>query len=87
MKYAIELTLSAEKDVLALTSDNFKRIAKIIDSLESNPRPHGVRKLKGRENEWRVRVGKYRIIYSIDDHRYQVVIYRVTDRKDVYRRR
>jgi len=48
-------------------------------------RPPGVRKLRGRERDWRIRVGRFRVLYSIDDASRKIVVHRVTDRKDVYR--
>jgi mRNA interferase RelE/StbE len=53
--------------------------------LENDPRPAGCKKLVGEKEElWRVRVGDYRIIYSIDDSIFIVDIGRVGRRKDVY---
>ena len=64
----------------------FEKISEAIDKLASNPRPAGVRKLKGRKNEWRVKVGRYRILYAIYDSDKYILIYRITQRKEVYRK-
>ena len=85
MSYEIKLTRPAEKEVFDLDAATFRRIQAVIDGLSENPRPAGVRKLKGRENEWRIRVGRFRVLYGIDDALKRIVVYRVTDRKDVYR--
>lgn len=85
MRYEIELTRRAEDEVLALDAETYQRVARAIDSLGEMPRPPGVRKLKGYANEWRVRVGRFRILYSINDSERKIIIFRVTDRKDVYR--
>jgi len=53
-------------------------------ALAVNPRPHGVAKLSGRE-AWRIRVGDYRVIYTIDDARQGVVIYAIGHRREIYR--
>ena len=53
--------------------------------LISNPRPPGVIKLRGAENEWRIRVGDYRIIYEIDDDKRLIAILRIRHRREVYR--
>ena len=84
--YDIELTAKAEKEVLVLDDKTFENVSGAIDKLVSNPRPAGVRKLKGRKNEWRVRVGRYRILYAIDDSKKHILIYCVTHRKEIYRK-
>jgi len=53
-------------------------------SLADNPRPQGVVKLSGREG-WRIRVGDYRVIYTIDDAHKEVVIYAIGHRREIYR--
>jgi mRNA interferase RelE/StbE len=62
----------------------FDRIAESILSLENDPRPQGSRKLRGLE-AYRLRVGAYRILYTIDDGIQTVEIIAVGHRKDVYR--
>ena len=86
MSYEIELTGRAEREILKLNAAMFGRIRAAIDGLGKNPRPLGVRKLRGRENEWRLRVGRVRVLYTIEDATRRILIHRVTDRKDVYRR-
>ena len=86
MSYEIELTRRAEKEILKLDAAMFEQIRAVIDSLGDNPRPVGVRKLRGRESEWRIRVGRFRVLYTIHDATRRILVYRVTDRKDVYRR-
>jgi mRNA interferase RelE/StbE len=86
VSYEIELTGRAEKEILKLPAAMFERIKAAIDGLGENPRPLGVRKLRGRETEWRLRVGRLRVLYTIEDATRRILIHRVTDRKDVYRR-
>jgi mRNA interferase RelE/StbE len=86
VSYEIELTRRAEKEILKLDVATFEHIREAIDGLGENPRPKGVRKLRGRESEWRIRVGRFRVLYTIQDATRRVLLYRVTDRKDVYRR-
>ena len=50
-----------------------------------NPRPHGGEKLAGYADRYRVRQGNFRIIYLIDDTALEVTIFKIGDRKDVYR--
>jgi mRNA interferase RelE/StbE len=65
-------------------SPNLKNIVAAIRSLADIPRPQGSRKLADR-TELRVRVGDYRIIYSVDDSRRTVTINAIGHRRDVYR--
>jgi len=84
VKYVIELSRRAAKEFLRLDAVSMARIRSAIDELEEAPRPVGVRKLQGRQTEWRIRVGRFRVLYSIDDVNRRIVVHRVTDRKDVY---
>jgi mRNA interferase RelE/StbE len=61
------------------------RINGAIDGLADDPRPEGAVKLAGR-NDFRIRVGDYRIVYAIDDDERLVIIARIAHRREVYRR-
>jgi mRNA interferase RelE/StbE len=61
-----------------------ERIKTAIDGLAAEPRPAGVTKLAGLE-DYRVRVGDYRVVYAIDDARRMVLIARIAHRREVYR--
>jgi mRNA interferase RelE/StbE len=56
-------------------------------ALADDPRPHGSEKLKGSRDQYRLRVGTYRVIYEIRDDRLIVLVLRIGHRKDVYRRK
>ena len=58
------------------------RLETPILALAQVPRPSGVRKLRGEERTWRIRVGPYRVVYDIDDDQEVVVILRVTRRSE-----
>jgi mRNA interferase RelE/StbE len=62
-----------------------RQIFKKIGTLQSNPRPVGVEKLTAIDS-YRVRVGDYRIIYDIEDRITTVLVVRIGNRKEVYRR-
>ena len=62
-----------------------KRIVARIQSLRSEPRPEGCEKLSGNFELYRIRVGSYRVIYSIDDGAVEVHVVKIGHRKDVYR--
>jgi mRNA interferase RelE/StbE len=60
-------------------------IQETVNSLASNPRPFGCIKLTGSQNSYRIRVGVYRIIYTIKDDVLTVEVIKIDHRKDVYR--
>src|SRR5260370_20478148 len=59
-------------------------IIRAMSALAKNPRPPGCRKLSGGENDWRIRVGDYRVIYQIADADQIVRVNRVRHRREVY---
>jgi mRNA interferase RelE/StbE len=63
----------------------YDRVDGAILALADDPRPPGCTRLRGRD-DWRIRVGDYRIVYGIDDDRRVVEILAVANRRDVYRR-
>lgn len=69
----------------AFAGNIYLRLKSSIDELSNNPRPPGCRKMAGRTNEWRIRVGAFRIIYTIDDAAREVRIRKIGHRRDVYR--
>jgi len=75
---------SVEKDFSGIPKKDLQRIIKLIGSLADNPRPAGCEKLTGQER-FRVRQGRYRIIYSIQDDELTVWVVKVAQRKEVYR--
>jgi mRNA interferase RelE/StbE len=83
--YRVLIERSAEKDLKRLASEVRVRAVTAIQSLAKNPRPSGSRKLTGTSNDWRIRVGDYRIIYEIADEIRIVRINRVRHRGDAYR--
>jgi len=56
-----------------------------MEALTRNPRPHGVKKLSGEQNLYRIRAGDYRIIYQIRDKELVVLVLKLGHRRDVYR--
>ena len=85
MAYTVIIENKAQKDFLKLSAPFDSAIKKHIDALEKEPRPHGVKKLAGTGDGYRVRAGDYRILYTIDDRRKIVTIYRIRHRREVYR--
>ncbi len=83
--YRVLLERAVEKDLSRLASHIHIRVVAAIQTLATNPRPPGCRKLTGSKNDWRIRVGDYRIIYEIADEIRVVRINRVRHRREVYR--
>ena len=86
MSYSISTPKSVQKQLKSLPKAFHTPIIEKIRGLKNDPRPSGVKKLRGSETStYRVRVGSYRIIYEIDDHAQRIYLLEITDRKDAYR--
>lgn len=85
MSYQVEFETRARGELLDLPKDVARRFISVLDDLARQPRPPGAKKLFG-VNGYRVRKGDYRILYTVDDHKRVVRVYRVGHRRDVYRR-
>jgi mRNA interferase RelE/StbE len=69
---------------LTKKGDRQRIVARIL-ALGDDPRPVGYEKLAGQADRYRIRIGRYRVVYSISDQDLVVLVVRVADRKDVYR--
>lgn len=83
--YQITFKKSALKELSDISKPYNQNIAIAIDKLTENPKPDGVKKLKGEENAYRIRIGDYRVIYTIEDVIKIVEIQRIRHRKDAYK--
>ena len=83
-EYLVTIGASAKKELRDLPADAIARLFPRIRELAGDPRPSGCRKLHGYKDRWRIRVGSYRIIYTIDDDRRSVDVTRIAHRKDAY---
>lgn len=81
MSYEIRLRRVVQKGLDALPQRDYEIVAKVISTLEENPRPPRVKRLAD-SGLWRIRVGKYRIVYAIDDKTKVVILVRVARRKE-----
>jgi len=82
--YSVLIKRSAEKEMDRLPPRTFERVAKAILKLERDPRPKGSKRLRGMQ-DYRLRVGEYRVLYSIDDDARVVEVIAVGHRREVYR--
>jgi mRNA interferase RelE/StbE len=85
MRYRLEFTASASKELRALVRQIQRRVIEKATALCENPFPAGVKKLKGDPEHYRIRIGDYWVVYRIDGTRLIVVIVRIGHRREVYR--
>jgi len=84
-RYSLRIKKSARKELESIaTRVDRQRVIERIDSLAENPRPPGASKLSGLER-YRIRQGRYRILYTIEDSVLVVHVIKIGDRKNVYR--
>jgi mRNA interferase RelE/StbE len=83
--YRIEVSTTAERQLRKLPRADQIRVLRVIQALSRDPRPPGCRKLSGTGDVFRVRIGRYRVLYAIEDRRLVIIVLKVGDRKDVYR--
>jgi mRNA interferase RelE/StbE len=82
--YKIFFKKSVQEDLSSIPKNDLRKILNRIEKLGEDPRPAGCEKLTGQER-YRLRQGKYRILYSIQDDELTIWIVKVGHRKDVYR--
>jgi mRNA interferase RelE/StbE len=82
--YYIVFARSARKELESLSAKLVQRIFPTIEALAKEPRPKGCRKLTSEKNLWRLRVGDYRVIYTIDDDKAAIDIIAVRHRSKAY---
>ena len=83
--YRVEVGRTAEKQIGRLEASDRRRVIEAIVGLSADPRPQGCRKLRDLEDVYRIRVGSWRILYSVEDERVVVLVLKVGHRRDVYR--
>jgi mRNA interferase RelE/StbE len=86
LNYTIEFSSLAERQFKKLPVSFQKRLTPKINALAENPRPSGIKKLEGEDDLYRIRVGDYRIIYQIQDDKLIVLVVKIGDRKEIYKK-
>jgi mRNA interferase RelE/StbE len=84
--YSVEVKPPARKELEALPDNVLTRVVGKIESLGRAPRPTGCKKLKGYRDQWRVRVGDWRVVYIIDDAAKLISVTRIAHRREAYKR-
>ena len=84
MTYALFIERRAQRSLSRIDLPDRDRISNAIRRLVDDPRPHGAKKLSGR-NAWRIRVGDYRVLYEIHDKRLLILVVDVGHRREICR--
>jgi len=85
MSYQVVVPRPVQKQLDRLPDRVHEQVIQRLMVLKENPRPRGCVKLKGRETEYRIRIGDYRIRYEVDDGGSIVLLLHCGHRKDAYR--
>lgn len=85
-RYEIEVSRTAEKRLRKLPRPHQARVARRMLALADDPVPPGARKLTGYEDVYRIRVGRYRVLYSVSGRRLVVIVLKIGHRKDIFRK-
>jgi mRNA interferase RelE/StbE len=87
MAYTIEVTRPAERDVRSIKEQSVKQaIRRAIEALAEEPFPRGAKKLRGLPEIWRIRIGGWHVVYTVEGDRLVVLILMIAGRGDVYQR-
>ena len=84
MSYAVVIESGAARDIRRLPPGVRERVIRAAHALANDPRPPGCLKLQGRGNQYRIRVGDYRVIYEIEDEVLIVLVVEVGRRDRIY---
>lgn len=83
--YRVEWKPSAAKEIRKLPKAVILRVLVAIETLASDPNPPGVIKLRGTDHTYRLRIGEYRVVYTVEETALRIEIVRVRHRSDAYR--
>lgn len=84
MIYQVVFKPAAQRQLKKLPPPIQQDLIELIERLSQEPRPLACKKLKGRQNQYRIRSGEYRIIYSIEDTSLTIRVVKIGHRRDVY---
>jgi len=85
-RYSVAIRTSAIKELESVAPKRERqRIVRRIAALADEPRPRGCEKLASEEDRYRVRQGRYRIVYAVDDAALLIDVVKIGHRKEVYR--
>lgn len=84
-RYKVEISRTAEKQLRKLGASDRRRVVHALIELGDDPHPPGSRKLNGYTDVFRIRVGTFRVLYSVEGRKLIVIILKIGHRKEVYR--
>ena len=85
-RFRLVIKATAAKELEAVDGKrNRQRLVQAIASLSDDPHPHGVEKLSGTKDRFRIRVGDYRVVYAVESDVLTVFVVKVGHRREVYR--
>jgi len=82
--YEIEISRTAENQLKKLAENDQLRVVRAVMGLTEEPHPRGSRKLSGYDDVFRIRVGRFRVLYSVFESRLIILVLKLGHRKDVY---
>ena len=83
--YEIEISRTAERQLTKLAEEDQLRVVRAVMALADQPRPRGARKLTGFDDVFRIRVGRWRVLYTVSDTRLVILVLKIGHRRDGYR--
>ena len=83
--YRIEWKPSAAKEIRKLPKEVIRRVLQAVEDLSLDPNPPGVIKLRGTNHTYRLRIGEYRVVYTVEESILRIEIVRVRHRSDAFR--
>ncbi len=86
MNYKVIFSKKAAKFVYVLEKSHKEKLKQIVMQLRNNPFSYPYKKIKGKENMYRIRIGKYRMLYEVDKINKRIIILKMDARGRVYKR-
>ncbi|MFI5459417.1 MAG: type II toxin-antitoxin system RelE/ParE family toxin [Isosphaerales bacterium] len=84
-RYEIQFTRAAERGLALIPKVDLRRVDAVVLGLAGDQHPSGSKKLRGAGDLYRIRVGDYRVVYTIEVERLVVLVVNVGNRRDIYR--
>jgi mRNA interferase RelE/StbE len=84
--WSVEFSTAARRAFAKLDPAVKRRITSAVEELRHDPRPTSAKRLVGRADYWRIRVGSYRVVYTLEDDRFVILVVKLGHRRGVYRR-
>ena len=84
--YKVQISSHAKRQIKKLPKEAYSKLIPRMSTLKNHPHIHHLKKLEGRvTNDWRLRIGDFRVLYEVNESSQEILIYSVIARKDAYR--